>query len=127
MELKKDRIALFVEALPTYRQGYGELATLTPEGWAYCALGVACEIALENGCDVRKECHTVVYSGSYYSYDGRVSVLPSSVKFWYGFDSSNPELTIEGVTCSTEYFNDDARFDFDIIAAAFRQTYLKGE
>lgn len=46
----------------------------------FCCLGVACEVAVENGLKVKKD-H---FGSSIFSYDGESGILPKSVQNWLG-------------------------------------------
>lgn len=127
----KERIRLFVNALRSgkYRQGRGKLAEYKPEEKRvrYCCLGVACEVAKANGLELRRERVDFEYG---YAHDQKgldTSLLPRSVRDWFGFDSENPLL----VTSPRDYYavdcNDELRWPFQKIADAFENKYLKDD
>lgn len=129
MGVNQERVALLVEALESgdYEQCEGQLRIDD----TFCCLGVACEVAIKNGLDI-----TVTPPGdlsSLFRYDGEASVLPDSVRAWYGFPpelysadgTANPMIDTEGfgrVTAADA--NDKCHLPFTAIAAGFRKEYL---
>lgn len=122
--VNKERVALLVAALRSgkYKQGR-EYLGLIGNNVTHCCLGVACEVAIENGLGIP----TTRIDG-YVMFDGAESVLPASVRDWYGFDSADPFLKLSldrfyNVKRAT-VMNDSRRYRFDVIAIAFEQTFL---
>jgi len=85
--INKERVALLVEALRdgSWVQGRERLRN---GGDEYCCLGVACEVAIANGCVVTVGQH----DNGFYVYDGFSDFLPPSVREWYGFVSPDPAV-----------------------------------
>jgi hypothetical protein len=92
-----ERLKLWADELltTTAEQGKGNLRL----GDKYCCLGIAIEVAIANGCEVRVErfpdkVHTGQDNGEIYRYDETSDVLPVSVRDWYGV-GPNPPVGIE--------------------------------
>lgn len=115
----KERVQLLVEALRSaeYRQIKDKLGSTN----GYCCLGVACEVAIQNGLEI--ESRTI--DGEYF-YDGESCTLPNSVRRWYEFDNVNPDIYIDSednqIPATTA--NDDRGLDFQQIADGFEKQYL---
>jgi hypothetical protein len=79
----RQRRALWVKALRSgkYRQAQGRLRT---DG-GFCCLGVACEVAIADGVDVRRGGDVRAFT-----YDGAETALPPSVAGWLGGLLDNP-------------------------------------
>jgi hypothetical protein len=115
----KQRMRRFVAALRSGRftQGAQCLATLREDGgWDYCCLGVACEVAMENGLTLDVEVRN-----NRKRYDDCGVFLPASVVAFYGLYSDNPYLGEIGMSASSA--NDDLRLPFGEIADAFERTF----
>jgi hypothetical protein len=139
MEPNKDRIRLWVEALESgkHEQTCNVLTRVWEEDdgnvvrLSHCCLGLAGQVAAENGCRVeivRNE------HGTQLTYDGEDSFLCASVREWYGLSESNPWLNFTEEDGDGEPFEDSARaatlnddhgLGFEAIAAAIRRTYLE--
>jgi hypothetical protein len=113
----KDNIRKWVEALRSgkYQQTTGALC----RDGKYCCLGVACEVAIENGVLVvrRGTGENVV------RYDSREGVLPWAVLEWLGIDEKDPELGKSQSMVASDW-NDHVRADFTKIADLIEETYL---
>lgn len=131
------RILLWVEALESgnYRQANGKLRVEEPalgvpddEGYSYCCLGVAIEVALANGYK----------SPETESYEIENDTLWEGVVTWYGLSSCDPVVVVEEnatyddededegrevLICATEA-NDENELSFPQIAAGIRTLYL---
>lgn len=100
--------------------------TVAFEVGGFCCLGVACEVAIENGLEISK----TINADGVISYDGSAEILPESVKAWYGFDDTNPKLceikysTGEINEIDATEANDEKSWDFQQIALAFEQWYV---
>lgn len=104
-EVNKERVKLFVDALPNYRQDTGALCEVfeaTGER-GYCCLGVATQIAVDNGLKLTEVFQESTVHGTYSGSvgwkdpenpaEGTVfSVLPQAVADWYGFDLTTPRI-----------------------------------
>ena len=70
-----------------YKQTAGYLSTKNEKGkWAYCCLGVACEIAMENGVEL-EVMEQNVDGVMVKFYNGEEAHLPDAVQTWLGFDN----------------------------------------
>lgn len=89
LKLKPEVKDLWITALRSgrYAQGRGKLSTPT----GYCCLGLLCELAIEEGVDLKKEVETVSYydftagrdvQDVVVQYDGSLNYLPVSVIRW---------------------------------------------
>jgi hypothetical protein len=135
--VNKERVQLLVEALRSgrYQQGRGQLLN---DG-LYCCLGVACEVAAENGLPLRREVNEFdrdVTFGTDSDFAGMgedYAQLPWSVQAWYGFEDQDPELRgdlsdydeAEDYICPASSWNDDYHRNFDQIADLFENTFLR--
>jgi hypothetical protein len=124
----KERVALLVATLRSgkYLQGRAVLESIAFAERRNCCLGVACRVAMDNGCKV-----TVVDDPGnlWVQFDESRGRLPESVIQWYGFGNGgdNPILDLgEGkgwlpaISC-----NDSLRMPFPEIADAFERTFMK--
>lgn len=137
--LNKERVKLLVEALRSdrFQQGRRHLKRANLDGSVrHCCLGVACEIAIEQGLSVNVGDDLRVGA---VSFDHSNDVLPESVQDWFGFDGSNPRLTPlkskfvwwrlfwqpkSEHAISATLANDERGMSFGQIADAFERTYL---
>lgn len=96
-EPNQERIRRFVAALRSGKlaQTTGRLHRLNYPGQkeGFCCLGVACEVAIEDGLelDTATSGGVVQYGGSRQS-----GYLPTEVMNWYGFDTRDPYLKLPG-------------------------------
>jgi hypothetical protein len=126
VSVNKERVALLVAALRSGRfaQGRGALKRLN----RYCCLGVACVVAAENGLQLRAEnfVNAVKFGDpDDFVADASWSLLPNTVRAWYGFVLDDPILTGEdGRNKGAAVWNDDYARDFAWIADAFERTFL---
>jgi len=123
----KERVKKLVDALRS-----GEIkqtrGALNVEG-RMCCLGVACEVfRRETGQGEWKNsmgCNGFGIGTTEYN----TFLLPPSVREWFGFTGSNPEIyggeTTEYLDQSAAYFNDSLQESFDSIATRFEKRYLK--
>jgi hypothetical protein len=103
---------LWVAALRSgkYPQGRNCLS----DGINLCCLGVACEVAIENGTPVTKKPSP---TGQYVFYDGSIGILPDSVRDWLGLTTrSGQYLAKDGKYADLTVGNDDLRLTFSEIA-----------
>lgn len=119
MEINKERLLLGIDALNSgeYRQTQGTLKFTVAGVSFYCCLGVLCEVAKDNGCEVDE----TDFPGGYSHFDGQCNVLPESVGEWYGFDDANPGL-IKYTNCINA--NDVVGVPFGEIARVLKETYI---
>lgn len=115
--MNRKNIQKWVDALRSgnFRQGQGTLCT---GGRYYCCLGVACEIAIENGVEISKR--TDQFS-NYTYYNNEPSTLPIIVRDWLGVDSHDP--VVEGESLSN--WNDVRGANFSTIADMIEEAYLR--
>lgn len=126
---KRDRIRKFVEFLRTTgrKQGRSTLAKQTGKSIKYCCLGLACEIAMQEGLPIERK--RIDFVPAIYKYGDNSSnstaVLPTVVRDWFGFRSGDPTLLAEnGEFDTASGLNDDHGYNFKRIADAFERTYL---
>ena len=139
MEPNKENIRLWVEWLRTkgLRQETGALAVREREeqGWGYCCLGVACEVARASGLELKVEVEDDPFAEALRrqrkKYDGVEDVLPASVMRWLGIGTEDPLVSWaeaeRGVEQHLSSLNDDERWDFARIADAIEYTFLREE
>lgn len=90
--MKEEVVSLWKSALLSgrYQQAKGSLG-IEVDGQSYfCCLGVLCELAIQAGMPVTRGKVTHSDGVSYFSYDGRHEVLPSSVLNWLGLSEEDP-------------------------------------
>lgn len=135
MQPNLDNIRKWRDALLSgrFEQGYYYLKDLTADGPKYCCLGVACEIAKENGVSMTEKTRSGTRVGKVL-YDGESATLPIRVQEWLGiggglFSMGNPRLSHQ-FTESLRYemveatsLNDNHNLSFKQIAAAITRTY----
>lgn len=123
---------LWIAALRSgkYQQGIGHLATIdneNPQLHRYCCLGVACEVAIDNGVEVPRAV-AVTVDGALIHYSGHGVSLPDAVREWLGLPEYGPVvITDGGHLMDVVTANDSAGWDFHRIADALEHTYLNGE
>lgn len=90
-----------------YQQGRNSLR----EGDCFCCLGVACDLFLKDGNEIRIE----VELDKYMTYDGKSADLPVSVQRWLGLKTSLGKF---GVTHheTLAFCNDNLGLTFEAIA-----------
>lgn len=119
----------------------------------YCCLGVLTMVALRDGCEDARFIEDTLKDGKWYEVrkpdeepgcaccytkdgfePGGNGILSARIADYYGFDEFDPELTdprgyepIDGSKCTATTLNDRLGRDFETIALAFENTYLKGE
>lgn len=138
----KERIQLLYDGLRSgrFEQGHGALRIDSATGSRHCCLGVACEIARENGLNLQVSTSVNLRNHAYFGQIRENSYLPLEVVKWYGFRSNNPRLVLtpevqpkwwqfwrkpkKAVYESAISMNDDLGLNFDNIAEAFKRTYL---
>lgn len=120
--INKERIQLWANALKSgeYEQTTGTLR----DKFGYCCLGVACQIAIDNGCTVKVE-QEVGEGDNCYHYDESEGNLPLSVIKWYGLEGEDPILKhINGEDISAVDLNDNHCLNFNQIADAIHEKFL---
>lgn len=129
----KDNVRLWVDALRSgqYKQGDGYLQLIgTPN--RLCCVGVACEVAIQNGVNLTKKDNG--HSVTYMDPDGAMDRfrMPRLVQDWLDIHESgggaNVVADADGHRRS-DYdvisLNDSFGFTFENIADALEDTYLK--
>jgi len=133
MGINRERVQLLVNELLTTDKEQGP-SYLNANG-RYCCLGIACEVAKANGCEVSTATFTAATGTNITAYDEAHDVLPPSVMEWYGFTSSDPAITYQRPTGIGRAYgrvsvvlatnaNDKLFWDFRRIGEAFRDYYL---
>lgn len=132
----KSRVMKFIKALESgkYKQGRGALAKRDgPRGkFDFCCLGVACEVAKANGCEVSVKLSD---DKTRRLYDDMSGVMPRSVQKWYGFKGRDPFLLVDeernlyvrATTANDIRKYDIRKYDFAKIAKLFRETLKAGK
>jgi hypothetical protein len=133
MDINQDAIRKWIEALRSgkYKQTRGRLA----DRIGFCCLGVACEVAIENGVKLTKK--TGEDERATIEYEGCCSELPDEVTEWFGLCSegayeelpahaTDPPLPTEDhPDYSASQWNDQEMADFATIANLIEATYLR--
>lgn len=118
--VNRERVRLWVDALRSgrFEQAEGGLR----QGKQFCCLGVACEVAREEGLDL----HVQHEGGNGWSYNGEVSTLPIEVVDWLGMRSANPWISIDpgGNRIAATVANDMKHWTFAEIADGLENMYL---
>lgn len=112
----KERIQLWVDALRSGKYPQGRMA-LQLNG-NFCCLGVACEVAKENGVDVNVQADEY----GYVRYNEQSTNWPDNVRQWFGLEGH--WINIDGYHTSLMKLNDD-RNSFAAIADKIERTFLK--
>ena len=123
MTVNKDRVELLCQALESERYVQCRNRLRQPllsldEKWSYCALGVAIDVAVQNGLQISP----IGLEDLYYNH----SSLPWEVRIWYGFENSNPDIWVDEYETAIASANDDGN-DFWTISQAIRARYLKDD
>lgn len=103
----RENMIKWIKALQSGRfpQGVQRLATKdlaieeSKQNWAYCCLGVACEVALEDGVDMEVQ-EPYLFNGSSMSrksYDSHSVNLPERVLAWLGLRLSDEDVALPTV------------------------------
>lgn len=123
-------IRKWIDALTSGEYPQIKDALRTEDG--FCCLGVACEVAIENGVvlDVGENSYGNVF------YNETDAVLPKAVAEWLGFDEqdTNPNVTVDGeiaaeserTTIALQELNDEYELDFDEIAELIEKEFVHG-
>lgn len=129
-ECNRGNMRKFIEALECgqYEQGSGRLR----QGDRFCCLGVACDLAMKNGVEmkIRKDapavscgnpqCTACGDEGQTWVYEYDMGYLPVAVQEWLGIDTQNPILS----GCTATWWNDHEKASFTSIGQLFRHEYL---
>jgi hypothetical protein len=121
MMADRENVRLWVDALRSgkYEQGRNYLA----KDGQYCCLGVACEVSIANGLNLR----VILQAGGTKAYDSSDTTLPLSVVHWLGVDKSSPSVTMEhGYSRELAQLN-DAGETFQVIADLIEREWLTEE
>jgi hypothetical protein len=90
----------------------------------FCCLGVACEVAIDNGLDLE-----IATSEGITAYNNESLVMPQSVVDWFGLEDvidGNPYLLWDEEMRLATHLNDNDQLSFAQIAEAVRVTYDLG-
>jgi len=102
-----------------FQQGNGYLRKDEENGPTLCCLGVACELAILDGVEIKKKRNE---ADGIYRYEETESILPEEVRKWLGLRSSDggfDKAILFGFSDrahSLTQLNDHARYDFNMIA-----------
>jgi hypothetical protein len=88
----------------------------------HCALGVGISVALKNG--MFKNHPNPPADALIYNAGG--GAFPDCVSIWYGIETEDPYILIDGGSDKVSHFNDNGE-SFWTIAQALRAKYLKDE
>lgn len=144
-EIEKTRIMAWARALKSGQ--YAQIQEVLTDGSGYCCLGVACEVAIQDGLNLTKELVAADESDfdeDRYQYNGEGAVLPGLVLGYYGLQSTNPLLAkvkvdrwdnvTESYVWSGEYrkvpaseLNDSFGWTFGQIADVIVDVYVNGD
>jgi hypothetical protein len=122
----KENVRKWVDALRSGK--YGQTQGFLRRDDRFCCLGVACEVAMENGVAVSAFPRDDSYGGNgvwAYGGEGLVALPPWSVVEWLGLDEENPKLTDEGRHAAE--LNDEDDWTFEQIADAIEKKFLTPE
>lgn len=111
----KEHIKLWIEALRSGK--YTQVRNVLNFQSMYCCLGVACEVAIENGINVN-----VKSTNGFVVYDNESNYLPESVSAWLELAPDpqvGPELGLRAIRA-----NDELRWTFTQIADSLEKVYL---
>lgn len=135
MTVNKPRVKLLVDALRSGEFQQGQNMLRTPDD-KYCCLGVACEVARLNGIGIDWQekntgCDCETCQQLNWRFDGTGEALGRNVADWYGFDV-NDRVSIDvkigtGEDITMIRANDDLGWDFQKIADALEDRYLREE
>jgi hypothetical protein len=99
--MKRDIAERWAAALESgdYKQGIGQLTSVTPDGDRDCCLGVLCKLAIEDGVPISSSSQSppsheddgVIYG---VIYDESATLLPHMVMQWAGMKTSNGAYTV---------------------------------
>lgn len=124
-----DRVRLLVDALRSgrFKKGAGALHRVTTAEETWCCLGVASQVARENGLAIE----SVMEDGREHFGTQSNDYLCAEVQQWFGFDSEDPLLrTPGGSMIRASSWNDDGADggdpepDFGPIADGFERKFL---
>lgn len=124
MIVNKHRMAAWVERLESGEivQGHDRLHYVNGQ---MCCLGVVTELAREDDVPVDRQVCNAEGGELYYIYDSVTSgFLPRVVQGWLGIDDNDPDLNFGDKTFSATRANDREGYEFPVIAAAIRRTYI---
>lgn len=127
----KERIKLWVKALRSgkYKQGHNFLQCES----GHCCLGVACEVAIQNGLEIsviKKNDPSNSPNDFYIQYNGTGDVLPTVVAEWFGlherpFVYKNKQDAQRSIDIPLDALNDDEMLSFKQIAYIIETNFIK--
>lgn len=135
----KENVQKWIDALLSnrFKQGSGKLRTESKGIVRHCCLGVACEVAMENGVVLEIGELPEVYMGedmTYYTFDGQSGFLPGKVQDWLGINAQNPIVGYVSslsdgcdVAIGASFANDSYNWLFVHIANGLKKIYIEGK
>lgn len=134
--VNKENMRLWVAGLRSraFVQGRSHLKYI-PNGEKepkYCCLGVACEVAMRNGVQLKETKGVKELLGVTFRFDAREGFLPPSVIDWLGIEENgeNPLIAIipsNGRPVFATDANDSFSWTFEVIADAIEAHYKLNE
>jgi hypothetical protein len=118
----KQNMQLWIDGLLSnrFKQGRRRLK----RNGEYCCLGVACEVAKENGVELPE---VVREGGAYFGAERTDGYLPREVMQWLDIEENDPLLVTYAAAVRATSANDYAKWSFKEIAEAIKKTYIDTE
>lgn len=112
----------WVEALRSGNYEQGRCAMHRED--KFCCLGVLCDVHRHEQLELEGQAPAWVEESweKNLTYNGASTLLPDEVSKWAGFNSANPTIKIDGVTCTIATHNDVGR-SFEAIADAIEEQF----
>lgn len=124
--VNKENIQKWVDALRSGKYPQTKNKLKGPDG--YCALGVACRVAIDNGVPIEERVEIpngiTHFGGTTYS-QGYLASLPGLVIHWLGTNGDPLLMLDDGILAETSMCNDELGLDFKQIAHLIENTYLR--
>lgn len=111
-----------------FMQGCSVLSGFKKGVCYHCALGVICEIAIDNGVIIDKRSYQLYAPSrfdSVFLYDNTSAHLPAAITEWLGTDVSRDIaiIDIDGKQTRVSYLNDELKLTFSEIADKIEESY----